>query len=105
MENNIITENNSLYRDDTPIGKLMHDFSCTQPEDMNYPILADRVRYFKETEEGREIMCKAIEDMVNERTLEHVQSLMKTLGLSLENVMNAMQLSKEEREFILAALK
>lgn len=25
-----------LRRDDTPIGKLMYDFSCTNPDDMNY---------------------------------------------------------------------
>lgn len=25
-----------LRRDDTHIGKLMHDFSCTNPDDMNY---------------------------------------------------------------------
>lgn len=25
-----------LRRDDTPIGKLMYDFSCTDPDDMNY---------------------------------------------------------------------
>ena len=30
----------------------MHDFSCTNPKDMYYKILADRVRYFKEDEEG-----------------------------------------------------
>lgn len=67
---------NGAYRDDTPIGKLMYDFSCTQAEDMNYPVLADRVRYFKETEEGREIMCKAIEELANER--EYVTSAIKT---------------------------
>ncbi len=29
----------------------MHDFSYTDPSDMNYKILADRVRYFKSDEE------------------------------------------------------
>lgn len=28
------------------LGRLMHDFSCTDPDDMSYPILAQRVRYF-----------------------------------------------------------
>ena len=31
----------------------MHDFFCTDPDDMNYKELADKVRYFKEDEKGR----------------------------------------------------
>lgn len=37
----------------TELGKLMHDFFCTDPDDMNYKELADKVRYFKEDEEWR----------------------------------------------------
>ena len=47
---------NGEYRDETPIGKLMHDFSCTDPADMYYDKLADRVRFFKESKEGVAIM-------------------------------------------------
>lgn len=54
---------NGAYRDDSPIGKLMHDFSCTDPAEMHYAVLADRVRYFKESKEGSAIMCKVLEDM------------------------------------------
>ena len=45
---------------------LDDDFSCTNAEDMNYSVLADRVRYFKEDEKGVSTMCKAMEDMRNE---------------------------------------
>ena len=54
---------NGTYRGDDDLGKLMHDFSCTNPDDMYYEVLADRARYFKESKEGIEIMCKAMEDM------------------------------------------
>ncbi|MBQ2618126.1 MAG: PD-(D/E)XK nuclease family transposase [Oscillospiraceae bacterium] len=57
---------NGAYRDDSPVGKLMHDFSCTNPKDMYYGILADRVRFFKESEEGVAIMCRAMEEMRNQ---------------------------------------
>ncbi len=57
---------NGAYRDDTPIGKLMHDFSCTDPADMYYGVLAERVRFFKESKEGIAVMCKAMEDMRNQ---------------------------------------
>lgn len=42
---------NGAYRDESPIGRLMHDFSCTNPSDMYYGVLADRVRFFKESKE------------------------------------------------------
>lgn len=54
---------NGAYRDESPIGKLMHDFSCTNPSDMYYGVLADRVRFFKESKEGIAVMCKVMEDM------------------------------------------
>jgi len=50
----------------TELGKLMHDFFCTDPDDMNYQQLAKKARYFKENEEGRAAMCKVLEDMRNE---------------------------------------
>ncbi len=57
---------NGAYRGDTPIGKLMHDFSCTDAADMYFGTLADRVRFFKESKEGIKIMCRAMEDMRNQ---------------------------------------
>lgn len=54
---------NGTYRDESPIGRLMHDFSCADPNKMHYDVLAERVRFFKENEEGVESMCKAIEEM------------------------------------------
>lgn len=44
----------------------MHDFRCTEPDDMYYPALAKQTRYFKYDQEGVAVMCKAIEDMRNE---------------------------------------
>lgn len=49
--------------DDTPLGRLMHDFHCTNPDEMYYKILADRVRYFKESKEGQKEMCEIMEEM------------------------------------------
>ena len=49
---------NSQIKDETKLGRLMHDFSCTDAKDMYNKVLADRVRYFKEDERGVEIMCQ-----------------------------------------------
>ncbi len=54
---------NSEIRDDTELGLLMHDFHCTDAEDMHYSVLRRRVTYFKESEEGVSSMCKAMEEM------------------------------------------
>ncbi len=64
---------NGAYRGDTPVGKLMHDFSCTDATDIYYGTLADRVRFFKESKEGILIMCKVMEDMRKESLQEGVK--------------------------------
>ena len=64
---------NGDYLGDTPIGKLMHDFSCTNAADMYYTTLADRVRFFKESKEGILIMCKVMEDMRKESLQEGIK--------------------------------
>ena len=68
---------NGAYRDDSPIGKLMHDFSCTNPSDMFYAVLADRVKFFKESKEGMAVMCKVMEDMRMESLQEGIREGMK----------------------------
>jgi len=68
---------NGAYRDETPVGKLMHDFACTDPAKMYYEELAERVRFFKESKEGISIMCKAMEDMRSESLQEGMREGMR----------------------------
>ncbi len=68
---------NGEYRGEDEIGKLMHDFNCTDADDMNYNLMADRTRYLKESPEGVSIMCKAMEDMRKQTVLELLFSLVK----------------------------
>ena len=51
----------------------MHDFFCTDPDDMNYQQLAKKVRYFKREEQGVATMCKVLEDMRNEVAREAIE--------------------------------
>jgi len=91
---------NGEYRDETPIGKLMHDFSCTAPDDMYYGELAERVRFFKESEEGVAIMCRAMEDMRNQTLREGMIEVAKKLltdgTLTLEKIAECVGLSLDE---------
>ena len=91
---------NGAYRGDTPIGKLMHDFSCTDAADMYYGTLADRVRFFKESKEGIEIMCRAMEDMRNQTLKEGMINVAKKMledgTITLEKISEFVGLSVEE---------
>ena len=74
----------------TELGKLMHDFFCTDPDDMNYKKLADKVRYFKEDEKGVAAMCKVMEDMRNESARDAkwkqvVESVLRWLSMGLSH--------------------
>lgn len=101
----IIYVNGSYQNEDSPIGKLVHDFDCKESEDMFYPILAKQIHYFKETEGGRSIMCKAVDELAEKRRLDAmfdvVKNLMETMKLSVEQAMEAMKLSEEDRAVLL----
>ena len=81
---------NGKYRGNDEIGKLMHDFSCTNPDNMNYEALAVKARYFKQSEKGVAAMCKIMEDMRNEAALsnarETAERLIKKGKMTLEEI-------------------
>ena len=88
---------NGAYRGPTPIGKLMHDFSCTNPADMNYDVLAQKVKYFKESKEGVATMCKVMEDMREQSIKEDTALRMLQAGkYALEEIAAISGLSIEE---------
>ena len=76
---------------------------------MYYPILANRVWYFKENEKGVATMCRAMEKMRDETAAEQniktllvsVKNLMKNMNLSPEQAMDAMGISEDDRKMLL----
>ena len=93
---------NGECKDDTPLGILMSDFHCTDPDDMKYDVLADRVRYFKENEKGVAGMCKAMEDMREETRLAErraiARKMIKKGALPLEEIAEYADLPLSEIE-------
>ena len=79
-----------MYRGNDEIGKLMHDFSCTNPDDMNYEALAKKARYYKQDKKGVATMCKILEDMRNEAALDNAREtarrMIKKGKMSLEEI-------------------
>ena len=85
----IIYVNGADRDSSTALGRLMHDFFCTDPDDMNYQQLAKKARFFKENEEGKAAMCKVLEDMRNEtaerKSIEIAQRMLED-GMEIEKV-------------------
>lgn len=74
---------NSQIKDETALGRLMHDFFCTDATEMYYSALADRVRYFKEDTKGVANMCRAMEEMRNETAREATHTKAVAVALSM----------------------
>ena len=87
---------NSQIKDETELGKLMYDFSCTDPKDMYYKILADRVRYFKEDEEGVLTMCREMENMRKAERIEIAKRMLVSGKLTYEDIAAFTDLTLEE---------
>lgn len=117
----IIYVNGSYKNIGNPIGKLMHDFGCRESADMFYPLLAEQVKYFKETEGGRGVMCKIVEEYAEkyaekkvkesaresaeksrlETLFQDICNLMETMKLSVEQAMEALRVSDADRAILL----
>ena len=112
---------NGAYRDESDIGKLMHDFSCCDPDDMNFDVIKDATRYYKENEEGVAFMCRAFEETRKEgiaiglaqgleqgleqglaqgeekERIKNIKQLMKTLSLTAKQAMDALMIPPTEQ--------
>lgn len=73
---------------------------------MNYKKLADRVRYFKEDEEGIKAMCRSMEEFAKSWAAEEVQEEREAVALRMldmketdfEKIANVSKLSVKEVE-------
>ena len=95
----ILYVNGSYKNDNDPVGRLMHDFRCVSSVDMFYPLLAEQVRHFKETEGGRKIMSKNVEDWAMGKVLEKQKESAKRMiargKLTLEEIAEDTELPLE----------
>ena len=77
---------NGQYRDDTDIGKLMHDFCCSDPDDMLIPMLAERTRYLKTDEKEVKLMCEQMERIENRGVAKGEYNKAKDMAINLNNM-------------------
>lgn len=90
---------NGAYEGDDDIGKLMHDFRCTNADDMNFELMARATRYYKETPEGVSYMCEAMEKRIKENVeISQIETALEMLAdgtIPLEKIARFSHLSIE----------
>ena len=106
------------------LGRLMHDFFCSDPNDMYSDVLAERVRFFKEDEKGVAAMCKVMEEIYNDgiaigevrgevrgeirgaetKRIKSIKNLISSLGITAEAAMDVLRIAKDEQSKYLALL-
>ena len=97
---------NGKYRGDTPLGRLMEDFNCTNSEDMYYNELKVSMKYFKETKKGTDKMSTIMEELriegreegKAESLLQSVEQIMKNLSVDLAEACRILGISLKEYE-------
>ena len=52
---------NCMAKGDSAVCKLIHDLLCRNADEMYFDVLKKQVSQFKNSEEGRHVMCKAME--------------------------------------------
>lgn len=57
---------NGEIQDETPLGRLMHDFFCQDATKMHYEALRKRASFFKNEEGGQAEMCKIMDEIRQE---------------------------------------
>lgn len=106
----------------------MHDFLCSDPNDMYSDVLAERVRFFKEDEKGVAAMCKVMEEIYNDgiaigevrgeargeirgeirgaetERLKNIKTLISSLGITAEAAIDVLRIAKDEQSKYLALL-
>jgi len=103
----IVYVNNSI-QDDTPLGKLMHDFSCADPAKMFYKEIIDKVRLFKVDEEEdfempgfmdkiiEKVRRETAEEVRRETEIKNALKIIENGKLTLEEIAKCFSLPIEE---------
>lgn len=77
----------------------------TEPEDMNFKVLADVTSYYKKDKEGIKVMCKAMEDMITDERKEAAIRMLESGKLTKEDIASFSNLPLELVEKIAEGLQ
>ena len=91
----IVYVNNSI-RDDTPPGKLMHDFACAAPDKMIYPVFLIKVGSHKKDKKKVMKLVGVMEKILNEKMLDLAKKMLTESDLSIEKISSFCELPLEK---------
>lgn len=94
-EAHIVYVNNSI-QDDTPLGKLMHDFACADPDKMSYKIFADKIGVQKRNKDKVIKLAGVMEEFVNNKLLESAQKMIERGKMTFEEIAEDLNLPLEK---------
>ena len=119
---------NGECQSESPLGRLMHDFFCSDPNDMYSDVLAERVRFFKEDEKGVAAMCNVMKEIYDDgfasgeaqgeargevrgeirgaetERIKSIKNLISSLGITAEAAMDALNIAKNDQPKYLTLL-
>lgn len=97
---------NGSYNDDTPLGRLVHDFQCKIPSEMFYTQLAERAHDLKEMNGGNANMCQIVEELNAKAVKMNLEQtalrMIKRKKLTLEEISEYSGLTLDEVKAIAA---
>ena len=112
---------NGAYEGDDELGNLLHDFRCKESKDVYNRDLAEGIRHFKESEEGRKDMRDPLKELAKEaeergekrgekrgeiRTrILAIKNIMKNMGCTLEQALDALEIEGKDRAAIIGKMK
>ena len=99
----IVYVNNSI-RDDTPLGKLMHDFACADPDKMIYPVFLTKVGSHKKDKKKVMKLVGVMEKILNEKMLDLAKKMLTESDLSIEKISSFCELPLEKIQELAASI-
>ena len=90
---------NGEYTGDDALGKLMHDFSTPNADEMYYTELAEKVRFYKQDETGVQMASKIVEEYGDERAADAFKQGIEQgiqQGAQQQAIEDAIEFLKEE---------
>ena len=108
----IIYVNGSCKGSDSALLDLIHDFFCANPADMRHKQLVERAKFIKNNRGEMEKMGNFSDELENRgrlegeknNLLENIRSLMKTLKLTAQQAMEALQVPADKQDELRALI-
>jgi len=86
---------NGEYEGDSEIGNLMHDFRCTDGNDMKCSLLADATNYYKKDPKGVMEVSRIMDELRNEEKIKIAEALISLGKNTLEEIAQVTMLPLE----------